>query len=89
MIQSSQLCILFYHCSVVQARSKKMMQDEDTVDDRSQTDGDEVQDQDEDENEDYYQGAMNIDDINAIQDHRNSDSENELTDKEHLIITSM
>ena len=60
-----------------------------TVDDRSQTDGDEVQDQDEDENEDYCRGAMNIDNISVIQDYRDSDSENEPIDKELLVKTSM
>ena len=70
-----------------------MMQDEEDDDDRSQTDGyefqDQDQDQDQDENEDYHQGAMNIDDVNAIQDRGDSESENELTDQEQLVMTSM
>ena len=66
-----------------------MMQDEDTADNRSQSDGDEVQDQDEDENEDFYRGAMNIDNVNDIQDRGDSESESEPIDKEQLVITSM
>lgn len=68
-----------------------MMQDEDNNNDESQMDGDEVQDQDqdEDENQDFYHGAMNIDDVNAIQDHRDSESENEANDRELLVMISM